>query len=294
MTKSIDDFGEILQRDESLAPYTWLRLGGRAEYLLTPETEDQLLQVARCCLENEIPVRILGGGSNVLVSDDGVRGAVIRIAEPLLSDVSVTGESVTAGGGALLSNAVSEAVRAQLTGLETLVGIPGTIGGALLGNSGSRHGDIGKLIRSVSVLNRQGDVVERTGDELVFSYRQCSLDDVLVLSATLQLKSDPSDDLTLRMRKNWIMKRATQPLADQSAGCIFRNPRGLSAGALIEQCGLKGMTSGQARISDRHANFIVTEKGATCHDVDQLISRIRSAVSEKFGVELELEICRWS
>jgi UDP-N-acetylmuramate dehydrogenase len=96
------------------------------------------------------------------------------------------------------------------------------------------------------------------------------------------------------MRKNWIMKRATQPLADQSAGCIFRNPRGLSAGALIEQCGLKGMTSGQARISNRHANFIVTDEGSTSQDVDQLISRVQSAVSENFGVELELEICRWS
>ena len=139
-----------------------------------------------------------------------------------------------------------------------------------------------------------GRIVERTGDELSFSYRRSSLNDVLVLSATFQLKADPSDELTRRMRKNWIMKRATQPLADQSAGCIFRNPRGLSAGALIEQCGLKGMTSGQARISNRHANFIVTDEGSTSQDVDQLISRVRSAVSENFGVELELEICRWS
>lgn len=294
MTNSIDDFSGILHRDESLAPYTWLRLGGRAEFLLIPETEDQLLQVARFCLTEEIPIRILGGGSNLLVSDNGVRGAVIRIADPLLSEVTVKETQLTAGGGTLLSHAVSESVRAQLAGLETLVGIPGTIGGAVLGNAGGRYGDIGELIESVSVLNRDGNVVERSGDELSFSYRRCSLDDVLVLSATFQLKPDPSDELTRRMRKNWIMKRATQPLVDQSAGCIFRNPRGLSAGALIEQCGLKGMASGQARISDRHANFIVTEKGATCQQVDQLISRIQSAVSEKFGVELELEICRWS
>ena len=185
---------------------------------------------------------------------------MIRVAEPLLSDVAVSGTRLPAGGGTLLSHAVSESVRAQLSGMETLVGIPGTIGGAVLGNAGGRHGDIGELIASVSVLNREGSVVERSGDELSFSYRRCSLDDVLVLSATFHLKSDPSDELTRRMRKNWIMKRATQPLVDQSAGCILRNPRGLSAGALIEQCGLKGMASGQARISDRHANFIVTEK----------------------------------
>ena len=294
MTKSIENFSEILQRDESLASCTWLQLGGRAEYLLTPQTEEQLLQVVRYCLAEEIPVRILGGGSNLLVSDDGVSGAVIRVSEPLLSDMTMAGTRLTAGGGTLLSHVVAESVRAQLSGLEAMVGIPGTIGGAVLGNAGGRHGDIGELIESVSVVNREGEVVHRSGDELVFSYRRCSLDDVLVLSATFQLKSDTSSELTLRMRKNWIMKRATQPLADQSAGCIFQNPRGLSAGALIEQCGLKNQVAGGARISDRHANFIVTEKGATSHDVEQLISRIRSAVSEKFGVDLELEICRWS
>lgn len=294
MTKSIDDFTEILQRDVSLSPYTWLRLGGPAEYFLTPRTEEELLDVARTCLSAGISIRVLGGGSNLLVADAGVTGAVIRIAEPLLSNVTITGDRLTAEGGALLSHTVSESVRAQLSGLETLVGIPGTVGGAVIGNAGGRHGDIGELVESVQVLDREGNVVERSGDELSFSYRRSSLSDILILSAVFQLKSDPSDELTRRMRKNWIMKRATQPLADQSAGCIFRNPRGLSAGALIEQCGLKGMAAGKARISDRHANFIVTEQGATCDEVNTLISRIQSAVSEKFGVDLELEICRWS
>lgn len=294
MTKSIDDFSNILQRDQSLAPYTWLRLGGPAEYLLTPRTEAELLEVVRYCLTAEISIRILGGGSNLLVADEGISGAVIRITDSLLNSVEIKDQRLTAGGGTQLSYAVSESVRAQLSGLEVLVGIPGTVGGAVVGNAGGRHGDIGELIQSVTVVDRDGNIVERTGDELSFSYRRSSLDDVLVLSVTFQLKADPSDELTRRMRKNWIMKRATQPLADQSAGCIFRNPRGLSAGALIEQCGLKGMTSGQARISSRHANFIVTDEGSTCQDVDQLISRVQSAVSENFGVELDLEICRWS
>jgi len=293
MTKSIDEFSGILQRDVSLARYTWLGLGGPAQYLLTPETTDQLLAVIRFCLAEDIPVRILGGGSNLLISDDGVAGAVIRVSEPLLSEVSVSGLLLTAGAGTLLSHAVSESVRAQLAGLESFVGIPGTVGGAVTGNTGGRHGDIGELVQSVSVVDLQGDIVERTGDELSFSYRRSCLNDLLVISATFRLKADPSDDLTRRMRKTWIMKRATQPLIDQSAGCIFRNPRGLSAGALIEQCGLKGMSVGNAKISDRHANFIVTEDGATAKEVDQLISRIQAAVSEKYGVDLELEICRW-
>jgi len=293
MTKSIEDFSEILQREEPLSTYTWLRLGGPAEFLFTPSTEDQLLDLLRFCLAEQMPVRILGGGSNLLVSDDGVRGAVVRVVEPLLSQVAMDGTLLTAGGGTLLSHVVSESVRSQLAGLETLVGIPGTVGGAILGNTGGRHGDVGELVESVTVLDREGNIVERSGDELSFSYRRSGLTDVLVLSAKFSLTADPSDELTRRMRQNWIMKRATQPLADQSAGCIFRNPRGLSAGALIEQCGLKGMSVGEARISDRHANFVVTESGATCQDVDQLISRIQSAVSEKFGVNLELEICRW-
>jgi len=293
MTKSIDDFSEILRRDESLADYNWLRIGGPAEFLLTPTTEDELLDVVRCCLAGGITIRILGGGSNLLVADEGISGAVIRVVEPLLSDVSVDGTTVTAGGGCTLSHAISESVRAQLAGLETLVGIPGSVGGAIVGNAGGRQGDIGEFVQSVRVLDRDGNITERSGDELTFSYRSSGLSDLLVLSATFQLKEDASDELTRRMRQNWIMKRSTQPLADQSAGCIFRNPRGLSAGALIEQCGLKGMLVGKARISDRHANFIVTEEGATCRDVDQLICRIQSAVSEKFGVDLELEICRW-
>ena len=218
---------------------------------------------------------------------------MIRVIEPLLSSIHVNGSAVTAGGGALLSHVIAEAVRSGLGGVEHLVGIPGTIAGAVVGNSGGRTGDIGQLVTSVRVLTQDGEVAIRRGDELSFAYRRSSIQDLLVLSVTLQLTKDESEELTKRMKKNWILKRSTQPLADQSAGCIFRNPRGLSAGALIEQCGLKGMSVGKARISERHANFIVTESGATSRDVEQLISRIRKAVAEKFAVNLELEINVW-
>jgi UDP-N-acetylmuramate dehydrogenase len=193
----------------------------------------------------------------------------------------------------MLSHMITEAVRAGLGGVEHLVGIPGTIAGAVVGNSGGRAGDIGQLASSVTVLTQDGTVATRKGDELSFSYRRSSFQDMLVLSVTLSLTQDDSEELNRRIRKNWIMKRSTQPLADQSAGCIFRNPRGLSAGALIEQCGLKGLSVGKARISERHANFIVTEAGASSRDVEQLISRIQKAVAEKFAVDLELEIKVW-
>ena len=218
---------------------------------------------------------------------------MIHIIPPLLSDVTIDGTQIIAGGGTLLSNMITEAVRHGLGGVEHLVGIPGTIAGAIVGNSGGRAGDIGQLASSVKVLTQEGDIAIRKGDELSFSYRRSSFQDLLVLSVTLDLNKDDSEELNKRIRKNWIMKRATQPLADQSAGCIFRNPRGLSAGALIEQCGLKGMSVGKARISERHANFIVTEAGSTSHDVEQLIGRIQKAVAEKFAVDLELEIKVW-
>jgi UDP-N-acetylmuramate dehydrogenase len=293
MTKSIEDFSEILQREIPLASFTWLRTGGPAEYLLTPRTEAELLEVVQVCREQQLPIHILGSGSNLLVRDEGVRGVVIRVIEPVPGQVEVVGTTVTAGGGVLLSHVITEATRVGLGGMEHLVGIPGTVAGAVVGNSGGRNGDIGQLIQSIRVLTQDGVIAVRRGDELSFAYRRSSIQDLLLLSATLELHKDDSEELTRRMRKNWIMKRSTQPLADQSAGCIFRNPRGLSAGALIEQCGLKGASSGKARISERHANFIVTEPGAVSADVENLIARIRAAVAAKYSVELELEIRVW-
>ena len=293
MTKSIEDFSEILRREEPLSQHTWLKLGGPAQYFVTPRTEAELLDVINTCRSHQMSVHILGSGSNLLIREAGVQGVVVKVVEPLLGEVTIEGTSLTAGGGTLLSHVVAEAVRAGLGGIEYLVGIPGTIAGAVVGNSGGRTGDIGQLIASVRVLTQNNEIAVRRGDELSFSYRRSSIQDLLVLSATLELTRDDSEELTRRMRKNWIMKRSTQPLADQSAGCIFRNPRGLSAGALIEQCGLKGLFVGKARISERHANFIVTEAGATSKDVEQLIGKIQKAVAEKFAVELELEIKVW-
>lgn len=293
MTNTIDDFKEILRREEPMQQHTWLRVGGPAELFFSPRTSDELFAVVRFCRAQQIPMHILGGGSNILVRDEGIRGAVIRLMEPLLCSVSVSGNQVTAEGGAPLSHVVSAAVRAGLSGIEHLVGVPGTVGGAVVGNSGGRLGDIGQVVRAATVLTQAGEVAERRGDELTFSYRTSNLRDLIVLSVTLELVAEDTDELTRRMRKNWIMKRSTQPLADQSAGCIFRNPRGLSAGALIEQCGLKGTGCGKARISDRHANFIVTEAGATSADVWKLIEKIQGAVAGKFSVQLELEIKTW-
>lgn len=289
----LERFGEITQTDLPLASLTWFRVGGLAQYVVTPRSFDELQEVVRFCHEQQIPVRVLGGGSNVLIRDEGVSGVILRLTHDAFSQISIDGTTVRAGSGVVLSHLISETVKAGLAGLEMLVGIPGTVGGALRGNAGGRSGDIGQWVSAVTVLTSAGEKFTRREDELSFAYRQSSVNELVILEGEFQLHPDSPDEISHRMRKLWIMKKASQPLASQSAGCVFKNPRGLSAGALIEQAGLKGTRSGGAEVSDRHANFIVTHPGATAADVLRLIDLIKSRVSEQFGVDLEPEIQVW-
>lgn len=290
---SLDDFREITRRDVPLAPYTWFRVGGPAQYFIEPRTRDELIAVVQTCHEQGIPLRILGGGSNLLVREPGVKGVVLRLDGDAFSQIDVEENTVRSQAGALLSQLISRAVKASLAGLETLVGIPGTVGGALHGNAGGRSGDISQFVSEVSLLTFKGEKLTRDRDEMIFAYRSSSLDSSIILDATFQLQPEDPDEITRRMRKLWIMKKATQPLSFQSAGCIFKNPRGLSAGALVEQAGLKGTRIGAAEISDRHANFIVTDEKGTSEDILKLIDVARQKVLQQFGVDLELEIEIW-
>lgn len=290
---SLDQFSEIIKRDEPLAPYTWLKLGGPAQYFIEPRDVDELVRVVTVCCDNAIPVRILGSGSNLVVRDEGVSGAVLRLNHPCFANVRIEGTRVTAGGGALLSHVISETVRAGLTGFENLAGIPGTIGGALHGNAGGRHGEISQYVHSVTVLTARGERLVRSEDELLFDYRQSNLDELLILEAEFELLADDPDEISRRLRKIWITKKSSQPLNTQTVGCIFKNPRGQRAGQLIEQAGLKGTRIGGAEINDRHANFIVTHEGASSSDVQRLMDLVRSKVSDQFGVHLEPEVKFW-
>ena len=290
---SLDAFNEILQRDEPLAPYTWLRLGGPAQYLVTPRTVDELKRFVVFCHDEQIPIRVLGGGSNLLVKDEGVSRAVIRLTAPEFAQVEIDGSKVRAGAGALLSRVISETVRAGLAGFENLAGIPGTIGGALCGNSGGRQGEISQFVTSVTGLTSLGEQVVRGKDELTFDYRQSNLNELLILEGEFELRSDDPEAISQKLKMNWIAKKSVQPLSSQSAGCIFKNPRGQRAGMLIEQAGLKGTRVGGAEVSERHANFIVTHAGAKSSDVVRLIDLVRSKISEQFGVHLESEIKIW-
>jgi UDP-N-acetylmuramate dehydrogenase len=268
-------------------------IGGPAEYFAEPRSIDELQNLVRRAAAEGLQIRLLGGGSNLLVRDEGVPGLVVRLSAPAFADIQANKQIVTAGGGARLGHVISSAVRAGLGGLETMVGIPGTIGGALHGNAGSSGGDIGQWTCAADVMTRTGDIVSRQREDLVFAYRHSSLDELVILNAQFQLETDDPQELTKRMQKQWIVKKAGQPLAHQSAGCIFKNPRGISAGMLIDQAGLKGTRIGGAEVSDRHANFIVVDRDATSHDVLQLIDVMRSRVAEQLGVELESEIEIW-
>ena len=290
---AFDKFNEITKIDEPLAPLTWLKVGGTAQLYITPRSVEELVEVVQAINEEALPVRILGGGSNVLVREAGFPGVVIKLENDNFSQVSVDGNIVTCGGGAALSNTISVAVGAGLSGLENLVGIPGTVAGAIRGNSGGRHGDIGQYVKSVEVLTVKGERFTRSGDELSFDYRTSSVNELAILSCQLELSVADADEISKKMRQIWIVKKAAQPFSFQSAGCIFKNPRGLSAGALIEQAGLKGTKVGQAEVIDRHANFIVTHENATADDVIHLIDVIKSRVHEVHGVELETEIQIW-
>ena len=289
----INGFEKIVREAEPLAPHTWFHLGGPAEYFAEPNTVEELAALVRRCHDEGILIRVLGGGSNLLVRDDGVSGVVVRLSAAPFNEISLQGRIVTAGGGARLGHVVSTVVREGMAGLEPLVGIPGTIGGALHGNTGSRGGDIGQWTCRATVMTRSGEVLQREREDLVFSYRQSSLDELVILGCQFQLEEEDPQELTKRMQKLWIVKKASQPLGHQSAGCIFKNPRGISAGMLIDQAGLKGTRVGGAEVNDRHANFIVADAEATSADVLKLIELVRSRVAERLGVELETEIEIW-
>jgi UDP-N-acetylmuramate dehydrogenase len=289
----VSGFEKFIRTEEPLAARTAFHLGGSAEFFAEPDSVDQLAALVRRCREEEVPIRILGGGTNLLIRDDGVRGMVISLRADAFSRTHIQRNRIDAGGGALLGHVVSAAVRSGLAGLEPLVGIPGTIGGALHGNSGSRSGDIGQWASGATVMTRNGEIVQRDRSELVFSYRQSSLDELVILNAQFELEEDDSVQLTKRMQKQWIIKKAGQPMSHLAAGYVFKSPRGMSAAMLIEQAGMKGAHVGGVEVSQQHANFIVAGEGATSQDVLKLIDLIRSRVAERLGVELETQLEIW-
>lgn len=283
-----------VRRDVPLADYTWFGIGGPAKYFIRPETHEELRSVIELCRENEIPTYVLGCGANLLIADSGVDGAVISLQQGEFEQMKFDADGKAhVGAGAEMGKLVIQCVKNGMSGLESLTGIPGTIGGCIRMNAGGAFGDIGSTIETVTVMNNDGEIFKRHKNDLVFGYRSTNITSPVILGATFALEEDDPQRILRETKQIWIYKKNSQPLAKRNAGCIFKNPRGMSAGALIDKAGMKGKKVGGAFVSDKHANFIIAEEGATAYDVLRLIDMIRDAVASEFNVLLEKEIQVW-
>jgi UDP-N-acetylmuramate dehydrogenase len=288
------DLEKIVETDYPLAKHTWYGLGGPADYFIRPKTVEQLKDVALRCKENQIRVYVLGFGSNLLIGDDGLRGAAIQLDSEQFKQTQFDGEQVTAWAGAELGKLVLSCVQKGLSGIEALTGIPGSVGGAVRMNAGGNFGDIGAAVETVTLMDNQGSVFEKSKPELMFDYRRTNITAQFILNARLNLVEGDPEQIMRTVKEIWIYKKNNQPLNTRNCGCIFKNPRGLSAGALIDRAGLKGLQIGGAKVSEKHANFIIAEKKCTSRDVMRLIDAIKERVKEQFDTELELEIEIWN
>lgn len=270
-----------------LSSFTSFKIGGPAAFFYEAKTKKDLIHAVKTARKFKLPYFLLGGGTNLLVSDKGFQGLVIKVAN---KDLEIEGEKILVDAGVALQKIVEEAAKQGLSGLEFCVGIPGTVGGALFGNAGVRGLGIGEVIFEVEVLDREGKIKKVSQKKGAFSYRQSRFQTSgeVILKATLDLKKAPKEEIRKRMN-SFLAKRQNQP-REASAGSIFKNPEGDSAGRLIEACGLKGEKEGDAQVSPQHANWIVNLGHASCRDVLQLILRAKRAVFEKFGILLEEEI----
>ncbi len=289
--------------DAPLGVITWYSIGGRADLLIKPNAIEDLAILIKRCDRSGTPLRVLGGGANLLISDEGVGGVVISLDSPAFREIKYNREgeidTMRAYAGADMPKTLREVTRQGLEGLSQLAGIPGQVGGIIKMNAGGAYGDVGQSVASVTCITKRGDLVTYPASELRFDYRKTNIPDPVIVAATFNLT--PTDPIALRNRVKEIFayKKSTQPLADHSAGCTFKNPidpvteERVSAGKLIDEAGLKGESIGGAKVSTQHANFIVTEPGATADDVMQLLDLIKQRVFDNAGLELETEVVIW-
>lgn len=283
--------GERVRFDESLAPYTSWRIGGPADALAMVENEDELAVLMRFCYRRRVPWFVIGSGSNVLVGDGGMRGVVVRLGGAFAEIAVRTTETevrVEAGASASMSAVTAKAASAGATGIGSLSGIPGTVGGSLRMNAGTDR-EIGDFVREVWVQSPVRPLAHPVA--LQYFYRSSNLArDAIVSHVVLGFQRDDPQRVRDEMRGRLVRRKRTQPIALPNAGSCFRNPPGDKAARLIEAAGAKGWREGGAEVSPLHANFINNVGGASAKDVATLLARVRSAVLDRFGVELQLEV----
>jgi UDP-N-acetylenolpyruvoylglucosamine reductase len=273
----------VMRRREPLAKHTTLRVGGPADVYVEPASEADLAGIVKFSRIREIPLLVLGRGSNLLVRDGGFRGIAVCLVKPGFSGIEVEGEHLRCGAGAKLKNVAVEAKRSGLSGVEFLEGIPGSVGGALRMNAGAMGSQAFDVVESVRLMDFEGHVCGLTPKEMSVEYRHCAtLKNHIALAAVFKCKAAPRKEIEARMK-------SSQPAAP-SAGCIFKNPASIPAGKLVDELGLKGARVGGAVVSAEHGNFIVNEGQATARDILELIARLQQRAKTERGIELETEV----
>lgn len=274
--------------DEPLSSHTWLKIGGPADLFLIPASKNDVSQAVAFCLKEGLPYTILGSGSNVLVGDNGIRGAVIAIHKTL-DYMIVDGDTVRAGAGVNVPKFVLDLLKEGFTGMEGLGGIPGSLGGAIIMNAGAYGSEIFEFVTDVEVI-RNGVAVTLRRDEIFYTYRDTDLTKDIILEVGFRFER--GDVLAAKERRKELLakRKDSQPLDRPNAGSIFKNPTGDYAGRLIEACELKGTRIGDAVVSEKHANFLVNDGHATASHMMRLIALVRDRVRSDHGVELELEV----
>ena len=276
--------------NESLKKHTTYGIGGPADLMIFPKSKQDLIKVIEIINKNKIQLTILGSGSNVLVSDNGIRGAVISLKNSL-KQIEVDNNILYAECGTMLGKIVKHAVKNNLIGLENLNGVPGTLGGALIMNAGAWGGEISENLIHVEVINSKSEIQKIQKKDLNFSYRQSSFNkDDILLSAKFNLKKADKDIIKENFIEAQSGRKKSQPLNKRSAGSLFKNPKNNSAGKLLDEAGLKGFSIGDAKISEKHANFFINDGDATSKDMLMLIKKAHKEVKDKFNVNLSLEV----
>ncbi len=279
-----------IKLDESLQQYTMTKLGGKADVFVLPDTEEEAAFVIRYAYINNIPLLMLGNGSNMVVRDGGHRGIVVTFSN--LDEIRINGEHVYAQSGALIKDVSKLSAKASLTGFEFACGIPGSIGGAMAMNAGAYGGEIKDIIISSKVLTKEGEILTLSKDELELGYRKSVIAKrgYYVLSSEFQLAPGEQGEIDAKIADLTFQRESKQPLEYPSAGSVFKRPPGHFAGKLIQDSGLQGKGVGGAEVSTKHAGFIVNKGNATASDYIATIQMVQRIVKEKFGIELETEV----
>lgn len=277
--------------DEEMSKHTTFRIGGKADAYVNAENALEIEKVIHFCKDNDIPYMIMGNGSNMLVSDKGIRGVVIRVGSGM-AKCRIEGNNVYADAGILMSALARKILEAELTGFEFAAGIPGTLGGGIYMNAGAYGGELKNIIESVTFICPDGMVKTETVDKLDMGYRHSMFEQggYTILSCKLKLEKGNYDEIKAKMTDFNQRRSDKQPLSQPSAGSTFKRPEGYFAGKLIQDAGLMGYSIGGAMVSDKHAGFVVNKGGATAKDVMDLIRYVQDTVEEKFGVRLEEEV----